>query len=129
MNSVARFALVAGAILGGLSVAGGAFGAHGLRDVLEASGQAATWETAARYCMYHALALVATGLLASAAPRAGGLGAATICFVVGTLIFSGCLVALALTGIKVLGAVVPIGGVLLIAGWALLAVAAARASA
>jgi uncharacterized membrane protein YgdD (TMEM256/DUF423 family) len=49
--------------------------------------------------------------------------------VIGTLIFSGCLVALALTGIKVLGAVVPIGGVLLIAGWALLAVAAARASA
>ncbi len=129
MNPVARFALVAGAILGGLSVAGGAFGAHGLRAVLEASGQAATWETAARYCMYHALALVATGLLATSAPRAGGLGAATICFVIGTLIFSGCLVALALTGIKVLGAVVPIGGVLLIAGWAILAVAAVRSSA
>ncbi len=128
MKPVARFALVAGAILGGLSVAGGAFGAHGLRAVLEASGQAATWETAARYCMYHALALVATGLLAASAPRAGGLGAATICFVIGTLIFSGCLVALALTGLKVLGAVVPIGGVLLIAGWAFLAVAAARSS-
>jgi uncharacterized membrane protein YgdD (TMEM256/DUF423 family) len=128
VKPVARFALVAGAILGGLSVAGGAFGAHGLRAVLEASGQAATWETAARYCMYHALALVATGLLAASAPRAGGLGAATICFVIGTLIFSGCLVALALTGLKVLGAVVPIGGVLLIAGWAFLAVAAARSS-
>lgn len=129
MNPVARLSLVAGGILGGLSVAGGAFGAHGLREILEASGQAATWETAARYCMYHALALVATGLMASAFPGARGLGAATTCFIAGTLIFSGCLAALALTGIKVLGAVVPIGGVLLIAGWVLVAVAAARSSA
>jgi len=65
VTSITRFAIVAGAILGGLSVAGGAFGAHGLKAILEASGQTGNWETAARYAMVHALALVAVGLLAA----------------------------------------------------------------
>ena len=125
--SLARFALAAGSVLAGLAVAAGAFGAHGLKATLTASGQAENWETACRYAMYHALALVAVGLLAAIRPAIpAGLTAAAWCFLVGTLIFSGCLAVLALTGIKILGAVVPIGGVLLIVGWVLLALAAAR---
>jgi uncharacterized membrane protein YgdD (TMEM256/DUF423 family) len=125
-----RLPLIAGAIIGGLSVAGGAFGAHGLKAVLEASGQSANWETSARYAMFHALALVAVGLFAAIRPAAAGLLVpATWCFLAGTVIFSGCLAALALSGVRILGAIVPIGGVLLIAGWALLALAAARAPA
>ena len=125
MNPV-RFAIVAGALLGGVSVAAGAFGAHGLKAVLEASGQAGNWETAARYAMAHALALVAVGLLAAVRPDATGLATVAWCFLAGTLIFSGCLAALALSGVKLLGAIVPIGGVLMIAGWARLALTAAR---
>jgi uncharacterized membrane protein YgdD (TMEM256/DUF423 family) len=126
VTSVPRFAIVAGGILGGLAVAGGAFGAHGLKATLDASGQAGNWETAARYAMVHALALVAVGLLAATRLQTPGLTAATWCFLIGSVIFSGCLAVLALTGIKVLGAVVPIGGLLLIAGWLALAAAASR---
>jgi uncharacterized membrane protein YgdD (TMEM256/DUF423 family) len=107
-------------------VAAGAFGAHGLKAMLAASGQADNWETACHYALAHALALVATGLLARlpAPPPEGPLRAIAACFFIGMLIFSGCLAILAVTGMKVLGAIVPIGGVLLIAGWALLATAA-----
>jgi uncharacterized membrane protein YgdD (TMEM256/DUF423 family) len=124
-----RICIAAGAVLGGLGVAAGAFGAHGLRSFLEAAGQAANWETAFRYCLVHALALVVTGLVAavpSAVAARPQLAAAAWCFAGGTLIFSGCLAALALSGVRVLGAIVPIGGTLLIAGWVLLAIAAWR---
>ena len=117
-------AIVAGAILGGLSVAGGAFGAHGLKALLEAGGQTDNWETAFRYSLVHALALVAVGLLAAIRPATPGLATAAWCFLAGTVIFSGCLATLAVTGVKPLGAIVPIGGVLLIAGWARLALSA-----
>ena len=119
---MSRLFLTAGGLLGGLAVAAGAFGAHGLKAFLEAHGQAGNWETAARYALVHALATVAVGTLAAVRP-APGLAAAGWCFLVGTAIFSGCLFALTLSGIKILGAVVPIGGVLLIAGWMLLAYA------
>lgn len=119
---MSRLFLTAGSLLGGLAVAAGAFGAHSLKAFLEAHGQAANWETAARYALVHALATVAVGTLAALRP-APGLTAAGWCFLVGTAIFSGCLFALALTGVKILGAIVPIGGVLLIAGWMLLAYA------
>jgi uncharacterized membrane protein YgdD (TMEM256/DUF423 family) len=124
---VSRLFLTAGALLGGLAVAAGAFGAHGLKAFLEAHGQAANWETAARYALFHALATVAVSTLAAVRP-APGLTAAGWCFLVGTAIFSGCLFALAISGVKLLGAVVPIGGVLLIVGWCLLAAAGWRAN-
>ncbi len=125
--AVARFCIVAGSLLGGLAVAAGAFGAPGLKDTLTASGQAENWETACRYGLFHALALVSAGLLAATLrPAPGPTLAAGWCFLAGTLIFSGCLAALALTGVKILGAIVPIGGVLLIVGWVLLALAATR---
>lgn len=127
-HAVVRASIIAGGLLGALSVAAGAFGAHGLKSTLEASGQAANWETASRYALVHALTLVATGLVA-ALPGATTMrvfAAAAWCFGVGTVIFSGCLWILAVTGIRLLGAVVPIGGGLLIAGWLLLTLGGVR---
>ncbi|MEI6255296.1 MAG: DUF423 domain-containing protein [Planctomycetota bacterium] len=124
-----RFWLFSGALLGGLSVAAGAFGAHGLKSVLEATGRTANWETAVHYSVYHALALLMIALV-SALPEAalarGLLNSAGWCMLVGTLIFSGFLAALALSGLRILGAIVPIGGVLFLIGWALVAAAAWR---
>ena len=121
-----RLWLTSGSILGFLGVAAGSFGAHGLKALLETNGQSANWETAVRYCMYHALALVLVGVLAglpqSPAVRSL-LSVAGWAFVGGTLVFSGFLAALAVSGVKILGAIVPIGGVLLLVGWACLAAA------
>jgi len=124
-----NFFLFTGAVLGGLGVAAGSFGAHSLKAILDATGRADNWETAVRYCLYHALAiLIVAGI--SAMPQAasvrGLLHAAGWCFLLGTLIFSGFLAALALSGVKVLGAIVPIGGVLFLVGWTLLAAAALK---
>jgi len=100
-----------------VAVAAGAFGAHGLEGRLDAH-HLDVFETAARYHMYHALGM---GLCATAgATRAGWVMQA------GVAIFSGTLYALALTGTRWLGAITPIGGVLMMAGWLLLALAAWR---
>ena len=128
-DAVARSSIVAGGLLGAASVAAGAFGAHGLKGMLEATGQTANWETASRYALAHALALVATGLVAAlpASRHAGRmLAIAAWCFAVGSLVFSGCLWVLAVSGLRMLGAVVPVGGALLIAGWLLVALGGAR---
>jgi uncharacterized membrane protein YgdD (TMEM256/DUF423 family) len=110
-----------------IAVAAGAFGAHALRARLEPR-LLEVFETGARYQMYHALALFAVAWIASRLP-AGGAGAATLSgwlFVAGTVLFSGSLYAMALTGIRGLGAITPLGGVCFIAGWVALAVAASR---
>jgi uncharacterized membrane protein YgdD (TMEM256/DUF423 family) len=110
-------------------VAAGSFGAHGLRGVLEATGRADNWETAVRYCLYHGLALLVTAVAAElpqAGRAAGLLRGAGSSFLLGTVIFSGCLASLALTGVKLLGAIVPIGGGLFLVGWMLVAAAAFR---
>lgn len=107
--------LAAGCLLAFLAVAAGAFGAHGLQGVLTAT-RLETWETAARYQMYHALALLFLGLAAARHPGARWSGPAILLFG-GTVVFSGSLYALALTGVGVLGAVTPIGGAGLLAGW------------
>lgn len=113
----------AGAILGALAVAAGAFGAHALRDRLDA--RALGWfETAAHYQIVHALALVAVGLLAGSGRAGVATNAAGWSFLVGTLIFAGTLDGLALGGPRWLGAITPIGGTLLIVGWLALAGAA-----
>ncbi|MEI8226962.1 MAG: DUF423 domain-containing protein [Planctomycetota bacterium] len=121
-----RLWLISGAILGFTGVAAGSFGAHGLKTLLEANGQSANWETAVRYCLFHAVALLIVGVM-TVLPQAVGvrglLSSAGWGFLVGTAIFSGVLAALALTGVKILGAIVPIGGVLLLVGWACLAAA------
>jgi uncharacterized membrane protein YgdD (TMEM256/DUF423 family) len=117
--------ITAGALVGFAAVAAGSFGAHLLEIRLEETGQAANWETAVRYALAHALALVLVGLLGRLPGRApsGAVSVAGWCFLVGTAIFSGCLGVLALSGLRWLGAIVPIGGVLLVAGWLSLAVA------
>jgi uncharacterized membrane protein YgdD (TMEM256/DUF423 family) len=128
-DTLTRRCFVAAGLLGAVAVAAGAFGAHGLREMLEATGQTANWETAFRYALVHAVAVLACGIPAGLGERARRLqGLAAGCFVAGTLIFSGCLAALALSGIRVLGAIVPIGGLLLIGGWLLAAAAGVAAA-
>jgi uncharacterized membrane protein YgdD (TMEM256/DUF423 family) len=112
----------------------GAFGAHGLKERLESLGQTANFQTAAHYHMYCALALVAVGLLslpdrASAAVPALRLWTAVAgwSFLLGSLIFSGSLYILAVTGLRWLGAITPIGGVAMLVGWVALALAAGSA--
>jgi uncharacterized membrane protein YgdD (TMEM256/DUF423 family) len=113
-----------GALSGLIGVAAGAFGAHALRERL-APDLLAVFETAARYQMYHALALVAVAWATTRWPGAAAVWAGWL-FAAGTLIFSGSLYALALTGIRWLGAVTPIGGLCLLGGWLCLALAARR---
>lgn len=121
---MARIFLAIAAILGGLSVAGGAFGAHALKTQLSESALQ-TFETGARYQMYHALALLLVALLLSQAEGGrGAIAAAGIAFVIGTVLFSGSLYTLSLSGIKWMGAIAPLGGLALILGWGCLAVAA-----
>lgn len=122
-----RFTLLAAAVYGGLAVCLGAFGAHALAAHLSAKMQA-VWHTAEQYQFYHALALLALGLLMRTGVVGAAITTAAWCFITGTLIFSGSLYVLAGSGVKILGAVTPIGGVLLIAGWIALAVGLARAA-
>lgn len=114
----ARLLLQFAAGLGALTVAIGAFGAHALRPMLEASGRLDTFETAVRYQFYHLLALLAVGGLAVARPDLRGLDTTALLWLAGTVIFSGSLYAICFTGITKFGAVAPLGGLLLIAGWA-----------
>lgn len=111
-----------GALFGVVGVALGAFGAHGLRSRLSPE-MLAVFETGVRYQMYHALALVALGAIApSIAGRLPTI--AGWAFTIGILLFSGSLYVLALTEIRILGAVTPLGGVAFLIGWACLAIAA-----
>lgn len=110
-----------GCMFGLTGVAAGAFGAHALRSRLPAD-LLAVFETGARYQMYHALALLAAALIASRA-TSGAATAAGWLFTAGIVVFSGSLYALALTGVRVLGAITPIGGVCFMAGWIALALA------
>ncbi len=111
----------AGAALGALGVAAGAFGAHGLEDSLTPA-RLGNWETAAEYQMVHAVALILTVLVAERAPsrvaRVAGFA-----FLFGVVIFSGSLYTLALTDVRWLGAITPFGGVAFIVGWVALALA------
>jgi uncharacterized membrane protein YgdD (TMEM256/DUF423 family) len=110
-----------GCLFGFLAVAAGAFGAHALRARLGTE-MLAVWETAARYQMYHALALLAVAMAASRWP-AGGWAPAGWLFTAGIAIFCGSLYLLALTGTRWLGAITPLGGLCFLAGWVALALA------
>jgi uncharacterized membrane protein YgdD (TMEM256/DUF423 family) len=117
-------------VLGSLSalfgVALGAFGAHALRDKLSAE-MLNIFEVGVRYQMYHALALLAVAWAGSRWPG-DGITTAGWLFVAGTVVFSGSLYLLSLTGIRWLGAVTPIGGVAFLVGWFLLAWSVWRAT-
>jgi uncharacterized membrane protein YgdD (TMEM256/DUF423 family) len=114
-----RMFLAIGALSALLGVAAGAFGAHGLRERLSAD-MLAIFETGARYQMYHAFALIAVAWAYSRWPG-GLLMTSGWLFVLGTLLFSGSLYLLSLTGVRWLGAITPLGGVAFLAGWLLLA--------
>ena len=122
-----RFALVSSGVSGFLAVALGAFGAHGLRDKLGALEDGAKrlewWTTAAHYQFVHALALGLVAFLATRSDSAA-VKVAAVAFLVGTVLFSGSLYAMTLTGVRALGAVTPLGGVGFLVGWACIIVVA-----
>ncbi len=110
-----------GATLAGIGVILGAFGAHALKDKFAEPRYAAVWETAVQYQMYHALGLLIIGILSSDAllGTSSLLNWAGYLMLTGIVFFSGSLYMLAVTGVKKLGAITPIGGVLFIIAWAL----------
>jgi uncharacterized membrane protein YgdD (TMEM256/DUF423 family) len=116
--------LVLAGVFGALGVGAGAFGAHGLKAVLSPE-MLAVWETAARYHLIHAAALL--GVAALAERQTPGVRVAGIAFSIGIVVFSGSLYSLALSGIGWLGAITPFGGLAFILGWLALAAAGWRA--
>src|SRR5687767_4775502 len=124
-----RIFLILSGVFGFLGVALGAFGAHALRGFLEklpdGAKRAEWWETASRYHLIHALALGLAAYLAARSPG-GASTMAGLCFAGGIVFFSGSLYIMTLTGIRVLGAVTPLGGLLMMAGWIAIAMVAVR---
>jgi uncharacterized membrane protein YgdD (TMEM256/DUF423 family) len=112
--------LLCASIMGGLAVVIGAFGAHAFKPLLTEAGRTDTFELAVRYQFYHALALLGTGILMAHSPSRL-LSTSALFFLLGIFFFSGSLYVLCFTGLKVLGAVTPFGGLFFIAGWLLLA--------
>lgn len=126
VSKFSRRVLGAGAAFALLAVIAGAFAAHGLKAVLDAP-QLALFETGARYQMYHSLALLFIGVLALLphfSPRL--LTLAACAFTLGIVLFSGSLYLLALSGLRWLGAITPLGAVSFLVGWLALIVAAFR---
>ena len=121
-NKIIQFAAISGMLAVGI----GAFGAHGLKEILAETGRADTFETAVKYHFYHSLALFLIGILALVKPTWNKLNRAAILMMVGILVFSGSLYVLSLTGITWLGAITPLGGVAFIVGWILVFLAASN---
>ncbi|MDW0113930.1 DUF423 domain-containing protein [Sporosarcina saromensis] len=121
------FFIIAGAVNAAIAVALGAFGAHALKERLSAH-YLDIWETAVQYQMFHAIGLLAVGILMSSALLGPStqLSWAGYLLLAGTIIFSGSLYVLSLSGIGILGAITPIGGVAFIAGWIMLIIAAVK---
>ena len=119
---MAKLFITLASLSGMLAVCFGAFGAHALRERLD-DYLMGVFETAVQYHFYHALALLAVGVIALNQPQTAMLKSAGWLFLTGTVIFSGSLYILALTGAKWLGAITPLGGLAFIAGWACLAAA------
>ena len=120
--------VIMGAIHGFIAVALGAFGAHALKTVLD-DYSAGIWDTAVQYQMFHAAAILIVGILMHPAilGEVKQLKMAKNCLNAGIIFFSGSLLVLALSGIKWLGAITPIGGVLFLTGWVLVIVAVTKA--
>ena len=120
-----RTFMIAGAIMGFLGVAMGAFGAHALEAMLKANGREGTFETATQYHMYHALALLLVAWAATRWPDNLTTWAGYL-FIIGIIVFSGSLYALSITNQRWLGAITPLGGLAFLAGWGCLGLAAWR---
>lgn len=126
MSPMAKLWLTLGSVGMLLAVAMGAFGAHALKKTLTPD-LMAIYETAVHYHVYHALGLIAVGLLALHLPVTVLLRWAGMLMAAGLVLFSGSLYALSLSGIRWLGAITPIGGTAFLAAWSLLAIAVMRA--
>jgi uncharacterized membrane protein YgdD (TMEM256/DUF423 family) len=120
-----RIAMTLAALLMGLAVATGAFGAHALRTRLNVE-MLGIWQTAVQYHAWHAIGLALAGLLSIHVPERAGLALAAWLFVAGIVIFSGSLYTLALTGNRAWGAATPVGGVAFLLGWLAFAWGASR---
>jgi uncharacterized membrane protein YgdD (TMEM256/DUF423 family) len=118
VDASSRWLVLIGCISAGLGVAAGAFGAHMLKEILEPP-MLAVYDTATRYQMYHAFGMVLSGLVVRIGRDAGAVKAGWL-FLGGTFLFCGSLYGVSLVGIRWLGAVTPIGGVLFIVGWLVL---------
>jgi uncharacterized membrane protein YgdD (TMEM256/DUF423 family) len=121
----ARVALTIAALMLFLAVGTGAFGAHALKSRLAAE-LMDVYQTAVQYHFWHALGLLAVGVLLGQRPESVALAWSAWLLIGGLVLFSGSLYALALTGVRAFGAVTPVGGVALLGGWAMLAWAAWR---
>lgn len=121
------FFIIAGAINAFLAVAFGAFGAHALKERLSEK-YLAIWETAVQYQMYHAIGLIVIGILMSTniIGNVSQLSWAGYLMLIGIVIFSGSLYVLSLSGIGILGAITPIGGIAFLAAWILVIVAVVK---
>lgn len=117
--------ILLGAINAFLAVALGAFGAHGLEGKISEK-YLKTWNTGVTYQMFHATGLFIVGLLLAKAPNAGMLNTAGWLMLIGIILFSGSLYVLSTTGIKVLGAITPLGGLAFLAAWLLVGIVAIR---
>lgn len=115
LGSPARFYFILGCISAAIGIGAGAFGAHGLKAILSPE-MLTTYETAVRYQMYHAFGLIAIALAGGSIPGSK-VRLVGWCFAGGTVLFSGSLYLLTLTGTLWLGAITPLGGIAFIAGW------------
>lgn len=125
MNMNSQSVLKIASIFGFLAVAIGAFGAHGLEDLLEENNRVATFETAVRYHFYHTLVLVFVSILMNKS-KTKYLAYSVYLFSLGILVFSGSLYVLSLTNITILGAVTPLGGLCFLGGWSSLFLASKK---
>jgi len=126
MNANAQQLVACGAVLAFLGVGLGAFGAHALKARLAAD-MLAVYQTGVQYHLWHALGVVLIGILVQLLPGAKWLPVAGWLMVAGVVIFSGSLYALSLSGVRVLGAVTPLGGVAFLLAWGMVAYAVSKA--
>jgi uncharacterized membrane protein YgdD (TMEM256/DUF423 family) len=126
MNAQSQPLIISGAVLAFFGVALGAFGAHGLRTRLVAD-MLAVFQTGVQYHLMHALGIVLIGILVQMFPASKWLPIAGWVMMAGVIIFSGSLYALSLTGVRMLGAITPVGGVAFLAAWLLVAMGVAKA--
>ena len=120
-----KITLLTGAVLGTLGVALGAFGAHALKNLLTQNGRVETYELAVRYQFYHTLAILFVGLMMEKFSHSS-MQWSSLLLLIGVLLFSGSLYIYAFTNIKSFAMVTPIGGLFLLAGWAMLVYSIAR---
>ena len=127
MQPHARSILITGAVLAFLGVALGAFGAHALKAQLSAD-MLAVYQTGVQYHLAHALGIVLVGILVQIVPASKWLVIAGWTMTAGVILFSGSLYLLSVTGMRMLGAVTPLGGIALLAAWLMMAIGVAKAN-